>query len=82
VVELGQPVERRGRYQFQSPFFRQDVPVDVLLELFGGALVAALKLIEQGDSASRKPARQPPPSSWTAPARDDALRAVGSAVAV
>src|SRR6266581_3933233 len=32
----------------ESGFFRPDVPVDVLLELFGGALIAALKLIERG----------------------------------
>ncbi len=32
----------------ESGFFRQDVPAEVLLELFGGALVAALKLIERG----------------------------------
>jgi AcrR family transcriptional regulator len=32
----------------ESGFFRQDVPADVLIELFGGALVAALKLIERG----------------------------------
>jgi TetR/AcrR family transcriptional repressor of mexCD-oprJ operon len=32
----------------ESGFFRQDIPVDVLLELFGGALIAALKLIERG----------------------------------
>ena len=28
--------------------FRQDLPADVLLELFGGVLVAALKLIQHG----------------------------------
>jgi AcrR family transcriptional regulator len=32
----------------ESGFFRQDVPAEVLLELFGGALIAALKLIERG----------------------------------
>src|SRR5439155_1036177 len=32
----------------ESGFFRQDLAADVLLELFGGALVAALKLIERG----------------------------------
>ena len=32
----------------ESGFFRQDLAPDVLLELFGGALVAALKLIERG----------------------------------
>jgi hypothetical protein len=32
----------------ESGLFRQDLPADVLLELLGGALVAALKLIERG----------------------------------
>jgi TetR/AcrR family transcriptional regulator, mexCD-oprJ operon repressor len=32
----------------ESGFLRQDLPADVLLELFGGALVAALKLTERG----------------------------------
>ncbi len=32
----------------ESGLFRQDLPADVLLELFGGALVAALKLIQHG----------------------------------
>ena len=32
----------------ESGFFRQDVPADVLMELFGGALIAALKLIARG----------------------------------
>ena len=32
----------------ESRLLRQDIPVDVLLELFGGALVAALKLIDRG----------------------------------
>jgi len=32
----------------ESGRFRQDLPADVLLELFGGALVAALKLVERG----------------------------------
>jgi AcrR family transcriptional regulator len=32
----------------ESGLFRQDLPAEVLLELFGGALVAALKLIERG----------------------------------
>jgi AcrR family transcriptional regulator len=31
-----------------SGLIRQDLPAEVLLELFGGALVAALKLIERG----------------------------------
>jgi TetR/AcrR family transcriptional regulator, mexCD-oprJ operon repressor len=31
-----------------SGLFRQDVPADVLVELFGGALMAALKLIQHG----------------------------------
>ena len=32
----------------ESEFLRQDIPVDVLSELFGGALIAALELIERG----------------------------------
>ena len=32
----------------ESGLFRQDLPADVLLELFGGALVAALKLTQHG----------------------------------
>src|SRR5438876_10549930 len=32
----------------ESGLLRQDIPLDVLLELFGGALVAALKLIDRG----------------------------------
>jgi len=32
----------------ESGLFRQDLPADVLLKLFGGALVAALKLIQHG----------------------------------
>jgi len=32
----------------ESGLFRQDLPAEVLLELFGGALVAALKLIQRG----------------------------------
>jgi hypothetical protein len=32
----------------ESGLLRQDLPADVLLELFGGALVAALKLIQHG----------------------------------
>ena len=32
----------------ESGHFRQDLPADVLLELLGGALVAALNLIERG----------------------------------
>jgi hypothetical protein len=32
----------------ENGLFRQDLPADVLLELFGGALVAALKLTQHG----------------------------------
>src|SRR6266705_2208343 len=32
----------------ESGLFRQDLPAEVLLELFGGALVAALKLTQRG----------------------------------
>jgi len=31
----------------EGGLFRPDIPVDVLMELFGGALIAALKLIER-----------------------------------
>jgi len=45
VAEPLRAVLARG---LETGLFRQDLPADVLLELLGGALVAALKLIERG----------------------------------
>jgi AcrR family transcriptional regulator len=44
---LGAPMRAVFARGIDSGVFRQDLPVDVLLELFGGALMAAVKLIER-----------------------------------
>ncbi len=45
---LGAPMRAVFARGIESGLFRQDLPVDVLLELFGGALMAAVKLTQRG----------------------------------
>jgi AcrR family transcriptional regulator len=45
---LGAPMRSVFVRGIESGLLRQDLPVEVLLELFGGALQAAVKLIERG----------------------------------
>jgi AcrR family transcriptional regulator len=44
---LGEPMRAVFVRGVESGLFRQDLPVDVLLELFGGALMAAVKLTQR-----------------------------------
>jgi TetR/AcrR family transcriptional regulator, mexCD-oprJ operon repressor len=44
---LGAPIRAVFVRGIKSGLFRQDLPVEVLLELFGGALMAAVKLTER-----------------------------------
>ena len=45
---LGAPMRAVFARGIESGLFRQDVPLDVLLELFGGALMSAVKLTQRG----------------------------------
>src|SRR6059036_1285490 len=45
---LGAPLRAVFARGIESGLLRQDLPAEVLLELFGGALIAALKLTERG----------------------------------
>jgi AcrR family transcriptional regulator len=45
---LGKPMRAVFERGIESGLFRQDLPVDVLLELFGGALMGAIKLTQRG----------------------------------
>jgi AcrR family transcriptional regulator len=44
---LGAPMRAVFARGIESGLFRQDIPADVLLELFGGALMAAVKLTQR-----------------------------------
>ncbi|HEY5295848.1 MAG TPA: TetR family transcriptional regulator [Gaiellaceae bacterium] len=44
---LGEPMRAVFARGIESGLFRQDIPVDLLLELFGGALMAAVKLTQR-----------------------------------
>jgi AcrR family transcriptional regulator len=45
---LGAPIQAVFARGIESGVFRQDISAEVLLELFGGALMAAVKLTERG----------------------------------
>lgn len=45
---LGTPMRAVFARGVESGLFREDVPVDVLLEIFGGAILAAVKLTRRG----------------------------------
>ena len=45
---VGAPMRAVFARGVEGGLFRQDIAPEVLLELFGGALVAAIKLTEQG----------------------------------
>ena len=45
---LGAPMRAVFARGIEGGLFRQDVPLDVLLELFGGALMSAVKLTQRG----------------------------------
>jgi AcrR family transcriptional regulator len=45
---LGAPIQAVFARGVESGLFRQDLPVEVLLELFGGALMSAVKLTQRG----------------------------------
>src|SRR6266571_3512951 len=45
---IGAPMQAVLARGIETGLLRQDLPAEVLLELFGGALVAALKLTERG----------------------------------
>jgi AcrR family transcriptional regulator len=46
---LGEPMRAVFARGIESGVIRQDIPADVLLELFGGALMAAIKLMQRGE---------------------------------
>jgi AcrR family transcriptional regulator len=46
---IGAPIRAVFARGIESGLFRQDLPTQVLLELFGGALIAGLKLTDQGE---------------------------------
>jgi AcrR family transcriptional regulator len=45
---LGVPMQAVFERGVEDGLLRRDLPLDVLLELFGGALMAAVKLVQQG----------------------------------
>jgi TetR/AcrR family transcriptional regulator, mexCD-oprJ operon repressor len=45
---LGEPMRTVFARGIESGLFRQDLSIDVLLELFGGALMGAIKLTQRG----------------------------------
>ena len=45
---LGVPIRAVFERGVEEGLLRQDLPLDVLLEIFGGALMAAVKLVQQG----------------------------------
>jgi AcrR family transcriptional regulator len=45
---LGEPMQAVFARGIESGVIRQDIPAEVLLELFGGALMAAIKLMQRG----------------------------------
>ena len=45
---LGEPMREVFNRGIESGLLRQDLPVEVLLELFGGALMSAVKLTQRG----------------------------------
>ena len=67
---------RSSRAGIESGLLRQDISAEVLLELFGGALVRRCQAHPAAASSASKTRAQPPlPSSWTAPAHADGYAA-------